>query len=94
MPLAGVSVTLPVKGAVMNFLDEVDEDARAIGAVNTIKNEGGRLRGSNTDWIGLIAAMREHFSLEGKTDRRAGRRRRGPCGCLRHSKRGRHPDRH
>jgi shikimate dehydrogenase len=56
-PLAGVSVTLPVKGAVMAFLDEVDEDARTIGAVNTIKNEGGRLRGSNTDWSGLIAAM-------------------------------------
>ncbi len=66
-PLAGVSVTLPVKGAVMAFLDEVDEDARAIGAVNTIKNEGGRLRGSNTDWMGLTAALREHFSPEGKT---------------------------
>lgn len=66
-PLAGVSVTLPVKGAVMDFLDEVDEDARAIGAVNTIKNEGGRLRGSNTDWTGLTAAMQEQFPLEGKT---------------------------
>ena len=66
-PLAGVSVTLPMKGAVMDFLDEVDEDARAIGAVNTIKNEGGRLRGSNTDWTGLTAAMREQFPLEGKT---------------------------
>ena len=66
-PLAGVSVTLPVKGAVMAFLDEVDDDARAIGAVNTIKNEGGRLRGLNTDWMGLAAAMEEHFSLAGKT---------------------------
>jgi shikimate dehydrogenase len=66
-PLDGVSVTLPVKGAVMAFLDEVDEDARAIGAVNTIKNEDGRLRGSNTDWTGLTAAMREHFLLAGKT---------------------------
>jgi shikimate dehydrogenase len=66
-PLAGVSVTLPVKGAVMAFLDEVDEDARAIGAVNTITNEGGRLQGSNTDWTGLTAAMQEHFPLEGKT---------------------------
>jgi len=66
-PLDGVSVTLPVKGAVMAFLDEVDEHARAIGAVNTIKNEGGRLLGSNTDWTGLTAAMRDHFSPEGKT---------------------------
>ena len=51
----------------MAFLDEADDDARAIGAVNTIKNEGGKLRGSNTDWTGLTAAMREHFSPEGKT---------------------------
>jgi shikimate dehydrogenase len=65
--LAGVSVTLPVKGAVMAFLDEADDDARAIGAVNTIQNEGGRLRGLNTDWRGLTAAMQEHFPLKGKT---------------------------
>jgi len=66
-PLAGVSVTLPVKGAVMAFLDEVDEDARAIGAVNTIINEASRLRGLNTDWMGLAAAVEEHFPLAGKT---------------------------
>jgi shikimate dehydrogenase len=60
-------VTLPVKGAIMGFLDEVDEDASAIGAVNTIINEGGRLRGSNTDWTGLVTAMKEHFPLGGKT---------------------------
>ncbi len=66
-PLAGVSVTLPVKGAIMGFLDEVDESAGAIGAVNTIKNEDGRLCGSNTDWSGLIAAMQECFPLKGKT---------------------------
>ncbi len=66
-PLAGVSVTLPVKGAIMAFLDDVDEDACAIGAVNTITNREGRLRGSNTDWIGLMAAMQENFNLKGKT---------------------------
>ena len=66
-PLAGVSVTLPVKGAIMDFLDDLDEDARAIGAVNTVVNEGGRLTGMNTDHRGLTAAMKEHFPLEGKT---------------------------
>jgi len=66
-PLDGVSVTLPLKGAVMAFLDEVDDDARAIGAVNTVTNERGRLRGSNTDWTGITAAVQEHFPLEGRT---------------------------
>ncbi len=66
-PLDGVSVTLPLKGAIMEFLDEVDDDARAIGAVNTVTNEQGRLRGSNTDWKGLTAAMEEHFHSGGRT---------------------------
>lgn len=66
-PLDGVSVTLPHKGAVMAFLDEADDDARAIGAVNTVTNERGWLRGSNTDWKGLTAAMEERFPLGGRT---------------------------
>jgi len=66
-PLDGVSVTLPLKGAIMAFLDEVDDDARAIGAVNTVTNDRGRLRGSNTDWVGLTAAMQEHVPLRGRT---------------------------
>ena len=66
-PLDGVSVTLPLKGAIMAFLDEVDDDARAIGAVNTVTNDRGRLRGSNTDWTGLSEAMQEHFTLKGRT---------------------------
>lgn len=66
-PLAGVSVTMPVKGAIMDFLDDLDGDVRAIGAVNTIVNESGRLTGMNTDHLGLTAAMKEHFPLEGKT---------------------------
>jgi shikimate dehydrogenase len=66
-PLDGVSVTLPLKGAVMAFLDEVDDDARAIGAVNTVVNERGWLRGSNTDWTALSAAMQEQFPLGGRT---------------------------
>jgi len=66
-PLDGVSVTLPLKGAVMAFLDEAEDDARAIGAVNTVTNERGWLRGSNTDWKGLTAAMEERFPLGGRT---------------------------
>ncbi len=66
-PFAGVSVTMPVKGAIMDFLDELDDDSRAIGAVNTVVNDNGRLTGLNTDHRGLTAAMKEHFPLEGKT---------------------------
>ena len=39
-PLAGVSVTMPVKGAIMDFLDDLDEDARAIGAVAKKARDG------------------------------------------------------
>ncbi len=50
---AGINVTIPYKEAVIPYLDEVDEAARAIGAVNTIVNRHGRLYGYNTDFAGL-----------------------------------------
>jgi shikimate dehydrogenase len=49
----GLSVTIPHKQAVMPHLDEVDPVAGKIGAVNTIVSCGGRLRGYNTDWLGI-----------------------------------------
>ncbi len=52
-PIAGLSVSLPFKEVVMEFLDEVNVEAQAIGAVNTIVNDGGFLRGMNTDFIGF-----------------------------------------
>ena len=45
----GINVTIPYKQTVIPYLDEVDEKARAIGAVNTIVNRDGRLYGYNTD---------------------------------------------
>jgi len=53
----GVNVTLPHKQAVMPFLDEVEAEAQALGAVNTIAVEGGRLLGSNTDCPGFAQAL-------------------------------------
>lgn len=54
-----LAVSLPHKVAIMEHLDEVDETARTIGAVNTVTQRGGRLIGSNTDWIGAMRALEE-----------------------------------
>lgn len=53
----GCNVTLPYKQAVLPYLDELDPQAAAIGAVNTIVNRGGRLIGYNTDFGGLRALL-------------------------------------
>ncbi|HMP98550.1 MAG TPA: shikimate dehydrogenase [Cyclobacteriaceae bacterium] len=49
--LCGLNVTLPYKEKVMKFLDELDEQAKNIGAVNVIKINKGKLKGFNTDYI-------------------------------------------
>jgi shikimate dehydrogenase len=65
--LQGLNVTMPHKNAVINYLDEIDSTARAIGAVNTILNEEGRLIGYNTDGIGAMKALQENgISSDGK----------------------------
>lgn len=55
----GANVTVPHKQSVMPLLDDVDERAQCVGAVNTIKNEDGRLRGYNTDADGLVRALED-----------------------------------
>ena len=52
-------VTIPFKEEVMGYLDEVDGDARAIGAVNTVVQCGGVLSGYNTDWLGVRAPLED-----------------------------------
>ena len=64
--ICGASVTVPFKVAVMEHLDEADADARKIGAVNTIVNDNGRLKGFNTDWIGLVRSISEVTDIKGK----------------------------
>ena len=63
----GVSVTLPHKVAVMEYLDEVDETAARIGAVNTIVNKQGLLIGYNTDCSGALEALRTQTTIQGKS---------------------------
>src|SRR5467141_122158 len=53
----GANVTIPYKETVLRLLDEVDEVARRIGAVNTIVSRGARLIGHNTDKYGFEKAL-------------------------------------
>ncbi|WP_334111032.1 shikimate dehydrogenase [Thermodesulfitimonas autotrophica] len=57
--LAGVNITVPHKEAVLPLLDDVAEEARLIGAVNTVVNRGGALVGYNTDATGFLRALQE-----------------------------------
>ncbi|NIA20215.1 MAG: shikimate dehydrogenase [Xanthomonadaceae bacterium] len=58
--ISGVNVTIPHKEAVFEYLDQLDDAARDIGAVNTISLRGGRLYGFNTDWSGFIDSLEHH----------------------------------
>jgi shikimate-5-dehydrogenase len=58
---AGLSLTMPLKRAVIPLLDEISETAASVEAVNTVvRTEDGRLLGDNTDIPGMVAALREH----------------------------------
>jgi len=57
----GFSVTIPHKIEIMKYLDSVDETARKIGAVNTVKIEGDKLLGFNTDADGFIEPLKNAF---------------------------------
>lgn len=55
----GVNVTVPHKQTIIPYIDVMDEEAEFIGAINTIKNEEGRLIGYNTDGKGFIESLKE-----------------------------------
>ncbi len=63
--LHGLNVTIPHKQAVIPFLDNLDETARAVGAVNCIAIRDGRLTGYNTDVIGFEISLR-NFLIKNK----------------------------
>jgi shikimate dehydrogenase len=56
--LVGLNVTIPYKEAVIPLLTELDEAAKNIGAVNTIKFSSGKMIGYNTDYIGLLRSLK------------------------------------
>ncbi|MCL0047352.1 shikimate dehydrogenase [Thermodesulfovibrionales bacterium] len=57
--LKGVNVTVPYKEDVIPLLEDVSEEALSIGAVNTIRNDDGRLTGYNTDGKGFMQSLSE-----------------------------------
>ncbi|MDG5470882.1 shikimate dehydrogenase [Jeotgalibacillus sp. ET6] len=62
--LGGWNVTIPFKEAILPLLDQVDDDAINIGAVNTVQNRNGKLIGSNTDGAGFAASLLEKRTAE------------------------------
>lgn len=65
--IRGASVTIPHKVEVMKYLDEVDDNAKKLGAVNTITNDNGRLLGTNTDWIGVVRTLHKTMVIKNST---------------------------
>jgi shikimate dehydrogenase len=64
LDLVGVNLTVPHKIAGFGQIDEADESASRIGAVNTIRVVDKRLVGSNTDGEGFLRAVRSEFSVD------------------------------
>ncbi|MGB0603338.1 MAG: shikimate dehydrogenase [Candidatus Latescibacterota bacterium] len=64
LQIAGLNVTVPHKQGVMAHLDEVSDEAVAIGAVNTVVNRQGRLVGYNTDAFGILESLKRDGGLE------------------------------
>ncbi len=64
----GINVTIPYKEAVIPYLDQLDKSAEAIGSVNTVVNQNGKLIGYNTDFDGLLYLLEvNNMEIHGKT---------------------------
>ena len=64
--IRGLSVTMPHKLEVMKYLDEIDPVAQRIGAVNTVVNNNGCLKGYNTDWVGFVRSLESQTPIQNK----------------------------
>ena len=62
--LCGLNVTVPHKEKVIPYLDDLSEEARLIGAVNTIEVKDGKLTGHNTDGRGFLRALKEQAKFD------------------------------
>ena len=66
LTFAGFSVTMPLKESIIPFVDELDENAKAIGAVNTMKIISEKVYGTNTDGEGALDAIELHQPVNDK----------------------------
>src|SRR5262245_33315126 len=62
--MQGINLTIPHKVAVLPLLDEISPDAALIGAVNTVRRDGARLIGENTDGKGFLRGVREEAGID------------------------------
>ncbi|HLB25517.1 MAG TPA: shikimate dehydrogenase [Nitrospirota bacterium] len=67
--IVGANITVPHKERVMEFLDEVDPEAKRLGAVNTVVNKDGKLTGFNTDGRGFVRSLKEDAGFEPRMKR-------------------------
>lgn len=54
----GLNISMPYKGEIIKFMDELSPAAELIGAVNTVVNHSGKLIGHNTDGIGFFNSLK------------------------------------
>ncbi|MDP3066740.1 MAG: shikimate dehydrogenase [Methanobacteriaceae archaeon] len=66
MGIKGLNITIPHKTAVIRYLDEVDQAAQLIGAVNTLKFTEDKIKGYNTDGVGAVKAIEEIITVKDK----------------------------
>ncbi len=64
MGMKGINLTIPHKVAVIPLLDEISPDAALIGAVNTVRRDGDRFIGENTDGKGFLRGVREEAGMD------------------------------
>jgi 3-dehydroquinate dehydratase / shikimate dehydrogenase len=66
VPIDGLSVTAPLKAAVLNFIDQVDPDFEHLNAQNTLKIRENHISSTNTDVDGAMVGLKNHLKLSGK----------------------------
>lgn len=67
MNFSGINITMPHKGEVIQYLDEISDSAKTMGAVNTVYWKDGKLAGENTDGKGFLKSLQDgQVPIKGK----------------------------